>query len=324
MICSTCGTENRAGAKFCMECADAVRGDLPGLRRGEPAGREVLLGVRHATRGAAAPGSSATSAAARSSLPPRPDAVAERRVVSVLFADLVGFTAYSEGRDSEEVRELQTHYFEMVREIIGRYGGTVEKFIGDAVMALWGAPIAREDDAERAVRAALDLVDAVRGLGPGIQIRAGILTGEATVTLGATNQGMVAGDIVNTASRLQSAAAPSTVLVGEATQRAAGERDRVRGRRRPGPQGQGEPGPGLARGQGRRAARRRRSDGGTGGAVRRSRRGAAAAQGPLPRDRPGRPAAPRQRHRAGRDRQVPAGLGVPQVRGRPAGTRLVA
>jgi len=151
-----------------------------------------------------------------------PDAVAERRLVSVLFADLVGFTSFSEGRDAEEVRDLQSRYFDTVREIIGRYGGTVEKFIGDAVMALWGAPVAREDDAERAVRAALDLVDAVRGLGPGIEARAGILTGEAAVTLGATDQGMVAGDMVNTASRLQSAALPSTVLVGEATRRAAG------------------------------------------------------------------------------------------------------
>jgi len=150
------------------------------------------------------------------------DPVSERRLVSVLFADLVGFTSFSEGRDSEEVRELQSRYFETVREIIARYGGTVEKFIGDAVMALWGAPIAQEDDAERAVRAALDLVDAVRSLGPRIEIRAGILTGEATVNLSATDQGMVAGDIVNTASRLQSVASPSTVLVGEATQRAAG------------------------------------------------------------------------------------------------------
>ena len=84
------------------------------------------------------------------------------------------------------------------------YGGTVEKFIGDAVMAVWGAPVAHEDDAERGVRAALELVDAVRSLGPGVQARAGVLTGEAAVTLGARDQGMVAGDLVNTASRLQS------------------------------------------------------------------------------------------------------------------------
>ncbi|MFI5199510.1 MAG: ATP-binding protein, partial [Candidatus Limnocylindrales bacterium] len=101
------------------------------------------------------------------------------------------------------------------------YGGTVEKFIGDAVMAVWGAPTAHEDDAERAVRAALDLVDAVKALGPGIQARAGVLTGEAAITIGATNEGMVAGDLVNTASRLQSVAQPGAVLVGEATQRAA-------------------------------------------------------------------------------------------------------
>ncbi|MES1239534.1 MAG: AAA family ATPase, partial [Chloroflexota bacterium] len=111
--------------------------------------------------------------------------------------------------------------FGLASALIGRYGGTVEKFIGDAVMAVWGAPVAREDDAERAVRAGLDLVDAVTKLAPGIQARAGVLTGEAAVTIGATNQGMVAGDLVNTASRLQSAAAPGIVLVGEATQRAA-------------------------------------------------------------------------------------------------------
>ena len=155
----------------------------------------------------------------------RPGAIrptAERRLVSVLFADLVGFTPFAEEKDAEDVREVLTRYFDIARDVIGRYGGTVEKFIGDAVMAVWGAPIAREDDAERAVRAALELVDAVRALGPGIQARAGVLTGEAAVTLGATNQGMVAGDIVNTAARLQAAAAPGTVLVGEATQRAAG------------------------------------------------------------------------------------------------------
>ncbi|HEX7398422.1 MAG TPA: adenylate/guanylate cyclase domain-containing protein [Candidatus Limnocylindrales bacterium] len=149
--------------------------------------------------------------------------VAERRLVSVLFADLVGFTPFAAERDAEEVREVLTRYFDLAREVIARHGGTVEKFIGDAVMAVWGAPIAREDDAERAVRAALEVVDAVRSLGPGIQARAGVMTGEAAVTVGATNQGMVAGDLVNTASRLQSAAAPGVVLVGETTQRAAAD-----------------------------------------------------------------------------------------------------
>jgi class 3 adenylate cyclase/tetratricopeptide (TPR) repeat protein len=141
-------------------------------------------------------------------------------VVSVLFADLVGFTPFAEERDAEDVRDTLTRYFEMAAETIGRYGGTVEKFIGDAVMAVWGAPTAREDDAERAVRAALDLVDRVPSLAAGVQARAGVLTGEAAVTVGATNQGMVAGDLVNTAARLQGVAEPGTVLAGEATSRA--------------------------------------------------------------------------------------------------------
>jgi class 3 adenylate cyclase len=230
LICSTCGTENKAGAKFCMECATPLAlacpscgaANLPAAKFCSECATPLAGG---SARTAAQPGAGAAAGIlagpARGSPQPRPDAVAERRLVSVLFADLVGFTAFSEGRDAEEVRELQSRYFEMVREVIARYGGVIEKFIGDAVMALWGAPTAHEDDAERAVRAALDLVDAIRGLGSGLEIRAGVLTGEAAVTLGATNQGMVSGDMVNTASRLQSVAAPSTVLVGEGTQRAA-------------------------------------------------------------------------------------------------------
>jgi class 3 adenylate cyclase/tetratricopeptide (TPR) repeat protein len=151
---------------------------------------------------------------------------AERRLVSVLFADLVGFTALSESRDPEEVRELLTRYFDASRTLIERYGGMVEKFIGDAVMAVWGTPVATEHDAERAVRAALDLTAAVTALGeevgaPELAARAGVLTGEAAVTIGAQAQGMVAGDLVNTASRIQSSAAPGQVLVGEATKRAS-------------------------------------------------------------------------------------------------------
>ena len=143
----------------------------------------------------------------------------------MLFADLVGFTTLSEARDSEDVRELLTKYFETSRRVIQRYGGVIEKFIGDAVMAVWGTPVANEDDAERAVRAALDLVDAVSALGeetgtPNLRARAGVLTGEVAVTLGGKDQGMVAGDIVNTASRVQSTASPGGVLVGEATKRA--------------------------------------------------------------------------------------------------------
>ena len=145
----------------------------------------------------------------------------ERRLVSVLFTDLVGFTSLAEDRDPEAVRDLLTRYFDTATEVIQRHGGTVEKFIGDAVMAVWGTPIAHEDDAERAVRAGLELVDAVAALQRDLQARAGVLSGEAAVSLAATNQGLVAGDLVNTAARLQGVAEPGTVLVGDATRRAA-------------------------------------------------------------------------------------------------------
>jgi class 3 adenylate cyclase/predicted ATPase len=153
-------------------------------------------------------------------------AQAERRLVSVLFADLVGFTTLSEHRDPEEVRELLSRYFDRCRTLIERYGGTIEKFIGDAVMAVWGTPVAREDDAERAVRAALSLTTAVSTLGeevamPELRVRAGVLTGSAAVELGAEGEGMVLGDTVNTASRLQSIAQPGTVLVDDVTRRAS-------------------------------------------------------------------------------------------------------
>jgi class 3 adenylate cyclase/tetratricopeptide (TPR) repeat protein len=164
-------------------------------------------------------GTPLTGAAAPAAASPTP--AAERRLVSVLFADLVGFTAASEGRDAEETRELLTRYFDLARSIVERYGGTVEKFIGDAVMAVWGTPTATEDDAERAVRAGLDLVAAIPDLHPQLAARAGVLTGEAAVTLGAEGQGMVAGDLVNTASRVQSTAEPGMVLVGDSTRGAA-------------------------------------------------------------------------------------------------------
>jgi class 3 adenylate cyclase/tetratricopeptide (TPR) repeat protein len=149
----------------------------------------------------------------------------ERRVVSVLFADLVGFTTLAEGRDAEEVRELQDRYFATARAVVDRYGGTLEKFIGDAVMAVWGAPTGHEDDAERAVRAALELLSAVGALrvapdGPPLEARAAVMTGEAAVSVGATDQGLVTGDLVNTASRLQGVAPAGSVLIDEPTHRA--------------------------------------------------------------------------------------------------------
>ena len=122
----------------------------------------------------------------------------------MLFADLVGFTALSEDRDPEEVRELLSRYFDMARTLIARYGGTVEKFIGDAVMAVWGTPITREDDPERAVRAGLDLVQSVGVLGEeagrGRSLRArGCRDRRDGRDDRAEGQGLVAGDLVNTA-----------------------------------------------------------------------------------------------------------------------------
>jgi class 3 adenylate cyclase/tetratricopeptide (TPR) repeat protein len=216
MTCANCGAENRAGRKFCAECGSALSQVCPSCgAANEP--DEKFCGECGNALNAQAP-----LTEPRESTAP----AAERRLVSILFADLVGHTAFSEGRDAEDVRELLSRYFETARTVIERYGGTVEKFIGDAVMAVWGAPVAQEDDAERAVRAALELVDAVRALGsevgaPDLRARAGVLTGEAAVTVGAEGEGMVAGDLVNTSSRVQSAAEPGTVLVGDATKRAA-------------------------------------------------------------------------------------------------------
>ena len=218
MICTSCATENEAGRRFCKECgmplsaacANCGAPNTPDAKFCGDCGARLSDGAHSANAGPQALQAAPVA-------PPLP--VAERRLVSVLFADLVGFTTLAEGRDPEETRELLSRYFDLAREVIERHGGTVEKFIGDAVMAVWGAPIAREDDAERAVRAALTLVDAVNGLGPGIAARVGVLTGEAAVTLGARGEGMVAGDLVNTASRLQSVAPQGGVLVGETTER---------------------------------------------------------------------------------------------------------
>ena len=146
----------------------------------------------------------------------------ERKVVTCLFADLVGFTARAESLDPEDVEAILRPYHERLRSELERFGGTVEKFIGDAVMALFGAPIAHEDDPERAVRAALAIRDWARDDGE-LEVRVGVTTGEALVVLGArpeAGEGMAAGDVVNTASRLQSAAPANGVLVDETTYRA--------------------------------------------------------------------------------------------------------
>jgi class 3 adenylate cyclase/tetratricopeptide (TPR) repeat protein len=200
-VCPHCGAALAPDDRFCGACGAAV------------------------TEAIARP---AAGGALNESIPPASarSADAERRLVSVLFVDLVGFTSLSEDRDPEVVRELQSAYFDRARTITARYGGTIEKYIGDAVMAVWGTPIAREDDAERAVRAALDVVDAVTLLGDGtewtaLQARAGVVTGEAAVRLAAVGQGMVTGDVVNTAARVQAAAEPGAVLVDDVTRAAS-------------------------------------------------------------------------------------------------------
>jgi class 3 adenylate cyclase len=233
MTCPGCNGEVRAGLKFCPTCGTRLAATCPSCGApADPGARfcgECGAGIAAVPPAAAAVperpvGAAPLPGAAAPAAPPQAASAAERRVVSVLFADLVGFTPLSERLDPEEVRDLLTHYFDAARQVVGRYGGTVEKFIGDAVMAVWGTPTAREDDAERAVRAALELVTSIPALGVAgahdLKVRAAVATGEAAITVGAENQGLAAGDVVNTASRMQSAAPPNGVLVEAATHRA--------------------------------------------------------------------------------------------------------
>jgi class 3 adenylate cyclase len=158
---------------------------------------------------------------------PSPNTLEERKIVSVLFCDLVGFTAASEQQDPEDVRARIRPYHARLREEIERYGGTVEKFVGDAVMAVCGAPVAHEDDAERTVRAGLRILEAIAELNEadpelGLQVRIGINTGEAVVAVGARaerGEGLVTGDVVNTAARIQTVAPVNGVAVSEQTYR---------------------------------------------------------------------------------------------------------
>ena len=182
-VCASCGKENPEGFKFCGFCTAPLEAAPP--RRAE-----------------------------------------ERKVVSILFADLVGFTAHSHAADPEDVRAALGPYHALLKREIERFGGTVEKFIGDAVMAVFGAPVAHEDDAERAVRAALRITDGIGELNEtnalDLSIRAAVNTGEGLVALGVrpeSGEGMVTGDVVNTASRLQNIAPVNGVVVGEVTYR---------------------------------------------------------------------------------------------------------
>jgi class 3 adenylate cyclase/tetratricopeptide (TPR) repeat protein len=225
MRCAACGGDNPEGKRFCKHCGGAFGSLCGGC--GAPLEPDDQFcgdcGAPISVQGVPPPndGFSAEFAHRAPGVAP----VSERRLCSVLFVDLVGFTPLAERRDPEEIRELLSLYFDRAQAIVGHYGGTVEKFIGDAVMAVWGAPVANEDDAERAVRAALEIVASVAALGTesGIDLaaRAGVVTGEVAITIGKVSEGMVLGDTVNSASRVQSVAPPGAVLVDESTWRAA-------------------------------------------------------------------------------------------------------
>ncbi len=183
--CGQCGALLEAGDRFCGDCGASMAG-CPSCRAPVAAGKRFCTSCGYALDGGASlsrpTGPLLLTAPAVLDRAAEATPVAERRVCSVLFCDFVGFTPLAEQRDPEAVRELLTRYFEVARTVVGRYGGVIEKFIGDAVMAVWGTPVAKEGDAERAVRAALDLVDAVAQLGhelaaPGLEARAGIVTG---------------------------------------------------------------------------------------------------------------------------------------------------
>ncbi|MGH3046085.1 MAG: AAA family ATPase, partial [Gaiellaceae bacterium] len=210
--CAACGFANRPGALFCGSCGAQLGQSCP------ECGEVLAAGLAYCT----ACGSELEAA------PDAPPIAEERKIVTVLFADLVGFTGRAERLDPEDVRGLLAPYHARLKQELERHGGTVEKFIGDAVVALFGAPLAHEDDPERAVRAALAVREAIGELNAadpslGLRVRIGVTTGEAMVTLGArpsAGEGMAAGDVVNVAARLQAAAPPGGILVDETTHRA--------------------------------------------------------------------------------------------------------
>jgi adenylate cyclase len=228
VACGACGAANEPGDRFCGACGARLDGGTPAREPtvDRPSGAPGALGSAEPPPGPAVLSPPAV---------PRADGDAEeRRWVSVLFADLVGFTALSEQLDSEDVREIVTDCLRRLVAEVQRLDGTVEKFIGDAVMAVWGAPVAHEDDPERALRAALGMQRAVEALnreleprrGLRVAIRVGIQSGEVVAGMrevGDIRTFSVSGDAVNVAARLQAATEPGTILVGDATVR------RVRG-----------------------------------------------------------------------------------------------
>ncbi len=217
MECSACGTQNPDGARFCMSCGKGLANVCPGCGTENPPGAKFCIECGTALTGAT-PSPAAPVAAADADARPE-----ERRKATVLFADLSGYTAVAERMDPEALKSMVDRALRRLGEEVTRFGGTVDKFIGDNVMAVFGAPVAHEDDPERAVRAGLAMQDAMdevneRIAGVDFALRVGINSGE--VLAGKMGDGYtVIGDAVNVAARLQSAARPGTVTVGEATHR---------------------------------------------------------------------------------------------------------
>jgi class 3 adenylate cyclase/tetratricopeptide (TPR) repeat protein len=214
LACAACGTENPAGARFCMSCGARLERRCPSCGEAAPPEARFCMNCGHSLEGPAVVPSAPTEA------PPE-----ERRQVTVLFGDLSGYTAVAERMDPEAVKLLVDRALMRLGREVERFGGTVDKYIGDNVMAIFGAPVAHEDDAERAVRAGLGMQEAMaevnEGLPPGehLDLRVGVNTGE--VLAGAVGQDYtVVGDTVNVAARLQTAARPGSVTVGERTMRA--------------------------------------------------------------------------------------------------------
>jgi class 3 adenylate cyclase/tetratricopeptide (TPR) repeat protein len=217
MHCEACGWANAAGNRFCGRCGTAFPVGCPSCGGTVPAGQPFCGQCGRAM-------SSATESPEIDPSGPSATTISELRWASVLFVDLVEYTSLTQGWDAEEIRELLTGYYEVASTIVQRYGGMVEKFIGDAVVAVWGARSSREDDAPRAVRAALEIVAGVTAYGevrrlPGLAARAGVVTGQIAAW-SAAGPGLVAGDRVNLAARVQSEAEPGGVLVDDPTMRA--------------------------------------------------------------------------------------------------------
>ena len=278
MTCAACGAENESGRKFCGECGTPLARACPSCGAPNAPGVEVLRRVRGGARSRRAVGTPPAPAAPGSRAPARLRPLRRPRRLHDALGE----------RDAEEVRELLSRYFDTRGRLIERYGGTVEKFIGDAVMAVWGTPTAhrgrrRARRARRARPRRRRLRARRRGRRAELRARAGVLTGEAAVTLGAEGQGMVAGDLVNTASRIQSAAEPGTVLVGEATRRATEQRSPTRTPATHELKGKDEPMPLWRALRVVAGSARRAQVGGARGAVRRPRPRAAPRQGALPR-----------------------------------------